>query len=249
MFLPENVRYSKDINIAPRRLLLCGDTGSGKTFQSIMTAPNPLYVGIEQGITDPRLVEKNVPIVPLYDKEYCEKVIKKSVISNAVLQFFKDNLTKFDKDQTPIVDSMTALQDEMQSYNWLQVNLAKKPGADVDGFDYWDKNLDFWIEFMGVIEKLPCNFIMTAHLEEVRNKDGGAFMYYSPMLQGKYKGRISQKFTDVVRIVTSNKKVGDIITTEYKWQVKPSDDFKIAKTRGNCNTMYIPASFMELFKL
>ena len=248
LVIPANSRSLTEFDTTPRHLLLCGIPGSGKTFQSLTTSPNPLYCAIAQGIQDPRLKKLGVPMYPFYDIDYCTNIIKKTQIPNAVIDWIELHGPKLTVEQTLILDDLTTLQDYLHELSWKQTLIEKKQNEEPDGFLYWDKIRDYWIRFFKLLDRLTCNVIVCAHLREVLGKQGN-LISYAPILEGGYKMRIGQKFSDVAMIIATNKKVGEELTTSYQWQIKPSDLFPFAKSRSEINKILIPASFAELLKV
>lgn len=233
------------LEIAQRRILLCSTPGEGKTFTSITTSPNPIVMDIDKGITDPRLVALNIPTFPIWDDEWRKNVLKKDVKSNAVMECIKVHGPKLSPEQTLIIDSMSALQDDMQAYQWnIMPNV--KGGTEKDGFGYWEVVKDWWIAFFTSLSSVKCHVILTAHLADRKHAENPALTIgYMPLIDGSTKNFIGRFFTDVIRQHAVEKKVGDNIDTEYKWQVKSDSMFK-AKSRVNCSSLYVPADFNKM---
>lgn len=247
LFIPDFAANTGDINNNQRRVLICGDSGQGKTFQSLMTAPNPQLLDFDNSIADPRLVALKAPQLRFFDPEWCEKKLKKTVISNALLEYLKTSGMKYAKDQTPIVDSLSTLNDAVQDYYWKLVILKTQGSNEPDGRAFWGMVKDYYIDLFTAIKSLPCNFIMTAHLGEIRSKENGMFMNYAPLLDGSFRQRIGQFFTDVVRIRVTSKDLGaDKFETKYEWQIRPDTQFPMAKSRSTIDKKYISADFKVL---
>ncbi len=237
-----------EVNTSIRRLLICSFPGEGKTYQTLTTCPNPVFCDFDNGISDPRLKSLGFQHLKFYDEKWCDSVYKKSQPCNAFGEFLKIDGIKLAPEQTLCVDSLSLLSDNMEELKW-SMTPTPKGSTEKDGFAFWDMVKDYYIDLGKQFIKLKCGVVMTAHLEEVRKKESGAFMHYAPLVNGKFKQRIGQFFTDVVRIKTIQNVIGDKVTTTYKWQVKPDTDFPMAKSRSKVDTMYIDASWDALCKL
>lgn len=247
-YIPQQARSTKDIDIAQRRILLVAEPGEGKTYTSLTTSPSPIIIDLDNGITDQRLVKLNVPHIPLYDELYCKEVLKKNIRCNALLEFLKVDGIKLAKDQTLIIDSLTALQDSVHEHCWSIVKKSKDT-QEPDVRDYWYKIKDYWVECFTLLMRLRCHVIVTAHLAEKRDKENGLLLGYGPMIDGSIRQQIGRFFTDVIRQHAREKKVGtDKVVTEYVWQVKTDNWFK-AKSRADVDGIFIPASFNYLLNL
>jgi hypothetical protein len=244
LYIPEITRSSGALNIAQRRVLLCGEPGSGKTFSSITTSPNPQVLDIDKGITDPRLVKMNIPTYPIWDDEWREKVIKKTVKSNAVLEVVKVYARKLTIEQTLIIDSMTAIETAMHDVEWN--NCPTGSSGNKDGMAFWDNVKEWWTKFFTELSSLNCHIILIAHLADKRDANNPALITgLRPLMDGSMKDKFGRHFTDIIRQCAVEKKEGDKIITEYKWQVKSSSMFT-AKCRANIDGLYIPADFNKL---
>jgi len=244
MTIPQVCKTSADNVTAQRRLLICSEPGEGKTYTSIMTSPNPIVIDIDKGITDPRLVAMKVPTFPVWDDEWRNNILKKAVKCNAVIEIIKSHVTQLTIEQTLIIDSLSSLQDDVAEYLW-KIAPQNKEGQR-DPFGFWETVKDWWIAFFGSLSSLQCHVILTAHLADLKHKDNPALTIgYRPLIDGSIKAQIGRFFTDVIRQHATEKKSGDVITTEYKWQVKSDSMFK-AKSRIECNGLYIPADFKKM---
>jgi len=244
MTIPQICKSSGDLSIAQRRLLLCSEPGEGKTYTSITTSPNPIVCDIDKGITDPRLVALNIPTFPIWDDEWRKNTLKKEVKCNAVMEIIKSHASNLTHEQTLIIDSLSSLQDDVAEYLW-KIAPQNKEGQR-DPFGYWETVKDWWIAFFTSLSALQCHVILTAHLGELKHKDNPALTIgYRPLIDGSIKNVIGRFFTDVIRQHAVEKKSGDNITTEYKWQVKSDSMFK-STSRIECNGLFIPADFNKM---
>jgi hypothetical protein len=249
VFIPSYARNSRDLNVAQRRVLLCGDFGIGKTFTSIITSPNPIVMDIDKGITDPRLVKLGVPTIDIWDDNFCNAALKSTIKCNAVKAFIKGDGMKLAKDQTLIIDSLTSWETEVQNYYWHDTICKKESSGEKNVFWFYDQLKDYWLENFTLLTKLQCHVIICAHLADRRHKENpNITVGYRPLIEGSTKDTIGRFFTDVIRQHAIEKKVGEKITTEYKWQIK-SDNMFIAKSRIQSDSMFIPADFNSMIKL
>jgi hypothetical protein len=248
IYIPDITRSSGILNIAQRRVLLCGTFGSGKTYTSITTSPNPQIVDVDKGITDPRLVARNDPTYPVWDDKWRSEVIKKDVRANAVMEITKTFAKKLTHEQTLIYDSTTSIQDSVHDFLWKIAPIAKG-STEKDGFGYWETVKDWWNEFFTALSALECHVILTAHLSDRRSKENPAIITgWGPLIDGSTKNFIGRFFTDVIMQHAIDKKEGEKVNTTYKWQVK-SDHMFTAKSRANIDGLYIPADFNYLLNL
>lgn len=255
LYIPSFANNSKDLDVAQRRVLLCGFPGDGKTFTSAMTSPNPTIVDIDKGITDPRIVDRAIPTIDIWDSKFTDKHFKTSIKSNAVKAFLKEHGMKYAKEQTLIIDSISSWQDSLLTFNWSDAMCPKFKGTqEKDPFSFYDIIKDYWTEVFTIMMGLNCHVIITAHLNEkykmVDNKQILEGLVTN--IEGSTKHTIGRFFTDVIRQKAVGKKGmganAENITTEYLWQVKPDDMFK-AKSRAPIETLHIPADFNKLLTL
>jgi hypothetical protein len=249
LFIPSVCKKSSDLDIAQRRLLLISEPGDGKTFTSLMTSPNPQLIDIDKGITDPRLIKLEFPTYNIWDDKWCNEVLKKSVKCNAVMEVVMQYGPKLAPNQTLILDSISSLEDDLRDYMWEMTPVSRKTGQK-EGFDFWEKMLEYWIKLFTQMSKLKCHIIVTAHLGERRDKENGVLLGYGALIDGKMKQQIGRFFTDVLKQVSVTKVIDaqGRKKTEYKWQAMPDEYFK-TKCRSIVTNQFIPADFNNLLKL
>lgn len=250
LYIPTICSSSSTLDIAQRRLLLCGEPGVGKTFTSITTSPNPIVMDIDKGITDPRLVALAVPTFDVHSAEWCQKHVKRNNRCVSAMELLKGECLKLTGEQTLIIDSLSALQDDLERYNWDITPISKKTG-EKDGFDFWELNKDWWNEFFTRLSLLKCHVIVTAHLTERKHKENPLLTVgFQPLISGGTKEFISRFFTDVImqHATSSNPDTQGKVKTIYKWQVKSDSMFK-AKSRANVDSLFIEADFSNLIKI
>lgn len=244
MFIPPTANNTRDIQIAKRYVLIGGFPGSGKTFTTLTTAPNPLPAMFEPGITDDRLLKMNLPVLDFYKQDWCEKAYKSKNGVVAFNNFLKDDAPKLTPEQTLVFDSLSSYDDMLKDYLWNATKTTNSGEKDV--FAYYGDMLDWYTSLFSMLGKLQCNVCMLSHIDQNKNKEG-IVIGLLPMVEGKTKLKMGRHFTDVIMQVCKEKKVGDKVTTDYLWQVK-SDSLFTAKCRKNVDTLYIPADFRELVK-
>lgn len=245
MYIPPSADTTSDPN-AKRFILLLGVPGSGKTWAAIKTAPNPIAALFEQAITDPRLIELNTPKLKFYKSEWCESAYKKKNPIDAFSEFLKTDAKKFTLDQTLVVDSLSSYCDFLGTYLWAKTP-TPQGATEPDVRAYYGLMKDWFVDLFTLMSTLECNIILVAHIT-YRTDATGVIKNIAPMVEGATRDGMGRHFTDMIRQIAIEKKIGEKVTTEYKWQVKSSGDFT-AKCRANIDTLYIPADFRELVKL
>jgi hypothetical protein len=244
IFIPPGATNTKDITIGRRYICLMGLPGSGKTYTTLMTSPNPIAALFENAITDERIIKKNIPTLDFYKPEWTENVYKQKSPILAFNEFLKSDAKKLTINQTLLISSLSSYDDVLKEYLWSKVKTTTSGEKDV--FAYYGDMLDWYTDLLSTIGKLSCHVVLEAHIDKNFNKDG-AVIGILPMVEGKTRLKMGRHFTDIVMQVTKEKKVGEKVTTDYLWQVK-SDSLFTAKCRKNIDTLYIPADFNELLK-
>lgn len=245
MYIPPSATNTKDITVARRYILLQGMPGSGKTFTSLTTSPNPIAAMFENGITDDRIIKLNIPTLNFYIPEWTEPAYKSKNGVIAFNNFLSGDAKKLTNEQTLLIDSLSSYDDILKEYLWNNTKVSKEGEKDV--FGYYGDMLDWYTNLLSTLGKLECNVILTAHVDKNMDKNN-VITGMLPMVEGKTKLKMGRHFTDIIMQVNKEKKVGDKVTTDYLWQIK-SDSLFTAKCRKNIDTLYTVASFRELVKL
>lgn len=233
-----------------RRIMIIGTSGSGKTYAA-SSCPKPVYDDYDNQLNDPVVISRLHAVYPMWDTEFVQQ---KLGLKGSPDKVFKDLLTahhsKLTLDHTVVWDSASYFSDRLKEN--LTERIPKGKEGDKDGYWYWREWANAWRSICEKIAKLECNFVAIFHESEIRDEATGRLEKYGWMMQGKeFTPRIPQFFTDVVRqlhVVDSVPNTGAIKEEKWLWQIKPTTDFPIAKTRCTVNNLYIPASWNAIIK-
>lgn len=262
--------YAKPLELKttlPIRLLLVGIPGSGKTYSTASTFPNPIVFDVDNGLQSKDIRALNVPSISMWNPalraemqaslkptsvpKHYSKFINLPGMAGLMIKFMLVEGPKFTPDQTIIFDSISTISDAVEADLWEITPLGKDKQP--DGFWFWDAWADWWCQFSTLVTELKCNVVVTAHEAEVRDSETGRVLAYKWMLAGqKFSPRLSQFFTDTFRQLCEVKE--DIatkkVTKTYSWQVLPSPQFPYCKTRMGVNSMSVPATYksFDLYK-
>lgn len=231
-----------------RRLMIVGTSGSGKTY-STATAPLPIYLDYDNQLNDIVVRQKLVAIFPMFDTEFTKtKLGLVGAPQERLIKLIETKFGEFTPQHTIILDSASQYGD------LVKANLTEKfKSKDGDGsFQLWATWADVWRDLCKKIRDLGCNVIMTFHENELRNEETNRLEKYGWMMQGKeFTPRIPQYFTDVVRQIHEvevDKQTGALKAERWLWQIKPTPEFPIAKSRCTTKAITIPATWSELVK-
>jgi len=230
----------------PRRLLLQGEGGTGKTIASA-TFPNPIYLELENTLDQHKDTLKaihginveDIKRVPFWREEfvvgYLQKEMNKTGTSakvagvlnrrDAILHWIQIYAIKLPPEVTLIIDSWTRIQEAFD--HWTEANPVMTKGNEVDKFDFWRRKQAYSEKICSVIEKLPCNLVVICH-EMPEWADGAPTGKILPLQQGGFQGKLKTYFPDVYRSVFIPKlgpdkkpiidKETDKKTGDYMWQ-------------------------------
>lgn len=250
MHLPTYV-MDTSTKVTPQiRLLNTGIPKSGKT-ESAITFPGPLVLDYDNGLTSPRLRDKKIANLPMYDPAFIKKnwgglvTNTKRGVADATLQFLRTEGMKMSADQTLIFDTLSTFADALEADLWAITPLGKDKQP--DGFWFWDAWGTWWCDFCTLLTQLPCHVVVNAHEAEVRDAETGRVLSYKWMLAGqKFSPRLSQFFTDVFRqtVITEDLPGPEKRVKEtYMWQVKKDQLFPYCCTRIDTDKKFLPATY------
>jgi hypothetical protein len=229
-----------------RRLLLIGVSGSGKTYSTVTTCPNPVVDDFDNQLDHPAVVAALRGVFPMWDKAWIKNELKptQNIIDEIVMQVIEKYVAPLPPDCTFIVDAISTLADLIRDS--LTVRAPKG-----DSYWFWREWSNFWRRFITALKNVRCNVVVIAHETQVRDSETGRVLNYGWLLQGQeFSPRLPQFFTDVVRQVreTTVDPTSGKVTSKYLWQIAHSKEFDVAKTRCSAKTQYIPADWRELTK-
>lgn len=232
-----------------RRLFCIGLSGSGKSFSTITTAPNPVALEYDNQLTDPRVKSALRGVWSLNDPTWLkENKIPDGDPGVVLLRLLQNELKQLPANYTVVIDSLTAIADIAERVLWDATPVSAKT-KEKDGYAFWELFADFFCDLCTDLSKLPCNVVLNAHEKEVRDEETGRVLNYGWLLGGqKFTPRFPQFFTDVVRQIRETEIVDGVVRTKYMWQIHPTREFPYAKTRCNTKKLLIPADWNELMK-
>jgi len=235
-----------------RRLFLVGISGSGKSYSTITTAPNPVLLEYDNQLDATEVKSALKAVWSLGNPAWLKNAgIPAGDAGLLLLKILRQDLTKLPPDYTVILDSMTSLADIVEEELWGKVPTSKVT-KEKDGYAFWDMWGDFWCEVCTALAQLPCNVVVIAHEKETRDEETGRLLNYGWLLGGKkFTPRFPQFFTDVcrqTRKVEVDPASGRIKSEEYLWQIHPTKDFPYSKSRCSTQQLNIKADWKELMK-
>ena len=246
----------REVDPANKRVLLIGLSGAGKSYSVEMTAPNPLVLDVDNNLP-PEVIGK-VHILPLYNREWVKATLKVGDIPEGVMRFVLNEATKMSPSQTLVIDTLSAVCDELR--RTLEPRAPKGKDGNPDGFWFWREWAKWLCDFCTSLKRLSCNVVLIAHETEMREVDSGRLVGYRWWLPGQeFSPRLPSFFTDVFRqtkIVLSSKGVklvGELdgkteVRSEYWWQCQPTQAFPAAKTTIRTTQLMVPATWESFGK-
>lgn len=250
-----------------RRLLLVGESGTGKTYSSCTTAPNVYVIDSDdglEGIPESAGV-KRIPLVTLDDAKKVDA--SASTLLDAALSFTlgiaKRIATQHDNKCTFIYDSISTIGDQ------LMKTLEDNPESKSNKFWLWAEWARKWRDLCTAIKQLPCNVVCIAHEQpewEYNPPKPPVLVQYTWYMPGnQFSPRLATFFTDAVRALkftnaptVDKQKVAfpdaslsgkpPAVREKYYWQVKPERLVPWCKSRYSGAELMIPADWNELMK-
>jgi hypothetical protein len=234
MFIPDYA-VSLEAKIPQIRLGLQGDSGTGKTFAAL-EFPNVIPIDFDGNLG--RFAGSTIKAIPFRSAEFIAtynggKFKSKAEfprnidnVKDAFLHFIYNDATKFTEEQTMLIDSWSSLQDHFDNYFYANPMLAKS--GKEDGMAFWQEKINYAAILFAGIKRLKCHVIVTFHEYKLRNEiTGNLTDKIAPLMQGSYKDRLKQHFTEFFRLTTKQelkdgKPTGD---TRYMMQVRSDNSF------------------------
>lgn len=198
------------------RILLMGDSGTGKTH-FIGTMPKPFVMDFDRGLATLRGKDVGYKMLSIDDW---------LVLKNTVQEWRKGAPEGF---QTFALDSITMASEAAMAY------VLKKNGhtGQQPNIGEWGDAIREVKDLLGYITTLPCNVVVTAHMQIVKDELLGDIQY-QPLIFGKdLPSRMPIYFDEVYLTTISNTITGGQKTNEYQLQVKPDSRVKMLKSRMN----------------
>lgn len=228
MHTPEETKYLiSHPHDTPRRIALQGPFASGKTTAAL-SWPNILPLDFDHNLP----LSFSLPSIPFWNPQFIKDTSTKyGTKQNSTGQppnrrdFFRDWLRKnaplFTPEQTIFLDSWTFLQNAVDMQSELEPEFSPKTG-ERDKFVFWNKKLQYAVEYMEMLKGLNCTLIVAFHESPERNDRGELTGKVDPLMAGSFKDQLGNNFTDWYRAILEDEKDsgGRIVKTRYYWQMK-----------------------------
>lgn len=241
-FLAARRRYEEDSRTDSTNFLLMGEHGTGKTF-SLRTARKPVYVhqfdpGGANSLNS--LIKKGQVIVDAqFQRESAKKPTAFAKWDMEFQQMRRDKL--FDHIGTYVIDSATTWGEAILN------EVLKRSGRAGQVPQIQDYNVQILTmkDYIKVCCGLPCDFVLTAHLEYIKDEERGKIIAV-PLVTGKFSEYLPLLFDEVYVAQTVVKGSG----TTYRWLTQNDGKFR-ARSRlaeaGKINK-YEPPSFKKILR-
>lgn len=203
---------------SPRRILLVGDSGTGKT-RFLGTMPKPFICDFDHGLTT--LDGHDTAQAREFTPDHAGWLAFKNE-----LNLWRTQGAQYGA-ETFALDSLTMAADAAMNYV-LQKN--GRAGGQPTIAD-WGEAIREVKDALGIITTLKCHVCVTAHAQLVKDEVLGDIQWL-PLIFGKdLPHRLGIFFDDVFHTTVVSTIKGGVKVTEYKMQVKPDARLKIVKTR------------------
>ncbi len=199
------------------RLLLQGAPGTGKTTFACKF-PNPFIVDFDHK------APAGIDSVPFWNDDFLsamQKVKGNVQPKHDVLYFWlKNELPKFEREQTVILDSWTMIQNE------IEIAVRQEPEHAGNKFHLHARRAEISRAICGLIKRAKCQIIVTCHEVEIW-KQGEATGKLRPLQTGQFGAEIAGHFTDYWRT-----HVDPVDRDVATGNPKKTADSKISRLRG-----------------
>lgn len=232
--MPTIEHYKSDAYL---RLLLQGESGSGKTTKALQF-PGVWVIDCDLNLAGPLrfLRENNLPLPIGYDTVDFDDQ-GKVVPENMRWQRIGDLLSKIGERAGPdlktlVFDSMSKMADYNKAHV-LRTNPTKTRGFEQTSWGFFYAN---WVKLVGTVTTARVNCVFTAHDKIDKDElDGSTRIFIN--VQGQFQAVAGSLFTDVWHAEVKN--VGGL-TPKYEWLVRTIQDYKHA---GLKNSLGLPPLF------
>lgn len=188
------VYENTDEKALPLRLLLYGESGSGKTHFAL-TAPNPFVIDTDRGLATALKMGVKPRFVSLSKDDQVYRITKDILLSA------RDGIGPF-KDNPPgavIIDSVTQLAEallwEVMTKPINSKIAIKDPTSDKAEFDHWAALQNRMKELLDITKDLPCHVIGTAGIKRDQDEVFGGWVI-QPDISGGMRNRIAHYFDE-----------------------------------------------------
>lgn len=201
---------------AQKRILLIGDSGTGKT-RFIGTMPKPAVALFDPGGAETLLGKDVIPLY--YEGENGWRDFKTE------LQEWRKGY-KWDR-ETFALDSLTMAADAAMAF------VLKKNGRTTSQptIADWGEAIREVKDVLGIVTTLPGHVVVTAHAQLVKDELLGDLQWL-PLIFGKdLPYRLGIWFGDVWHTTVKTEFKGGVQVSEYRLQMKPDQRMRIIKSR------------------
>lgn len=207
MYIPPNIRTSTPVEEV--RILLQGAPGTGKTT-FLCSFPNILILDMDHKCP------AGVPTVPFWDDEFVDSLGNKNQKQqkrDVVLNWCRNNLPKFTKEQVVAFDSWNTYQ------FWVNVACTADTAGDKETFKFYRLKNQYSEQLVDVFRNCKCRLIVTVH----ESTKGENMSQLRPLMEGKFGDTMPGAFTDHYRsyVKTERDKVTNKTQEDYRIALAP----------------------------
>ncbi len=214
-------------------IMLAGDSGTGKTH-ILKTMPGPIFIDsfdpgglttlteeIESGFVIPSVHwEDETPKKPFAFKEWDNHITK--LIDNDF----------FEHVGTYVLDSLTTWGDALMGYI-LQLDMRPNTNPQIQDYGLQQTLARTAIK---ALAGLPCNVVITAHLDTMKDEVSGAIMT-SIMIPGKASVKLPLEFSELYVLESKDVRSGTDVTIQRTLLTQKTGRYR-AKTRIGRNGLF-----------
>lgn len=232
--MPTIEHYKSDAYL---RLLLQGESGSGKTTKALQF-PGVWVIDCDLNLAGPlRWLRENNKTLPIgYDTVDLKEdgtVVPEGMRWERIGTLLSKIGERVGPElKTLVFDSMSKLGDYNKAHV-LRTNPTKTGGMEIPSWGFYYSN---WVKLIGTVTTAKVNCVFTAHDKVDKDElDGSTRIFIN--VQGQFQNVAGSLFTDVWHSEVKN--VGGL-TPKYEWQVRTIQDYRHA---GLKNSLGLPPLF------
>jgi hypothetical protein len=189
--------YKTDVHQGKSSILLCGESGSGKTKMVCNTAIKPVHIdSFDSGGTKLPSIRKQIEkgeVIADTRWEGDDPYNPDRFINWVTEMQHRMKIGYFDYLGTYFLDSCTVWSDTIMNQILKKAGIPAEPPRFTKDYNPQKVQILNWIKFM---KKMPCNFITTMHLEAHKDEVTGAISYRI-MTTGKAVALIPLEFDEI----------------------------------------------------
>lgn len=232
MYIPKGAMKAESISNPQVRLLIHGRPATGKTWAAAgPTTPGPVVLDLDGGCTTLKHHNPNAIVLPFYSADWLKANCNGLSTKDAVKVWLNTEARKLTREQTLVIDSLSAWQDCFHIELEKTPKITKQGGE--DSFYIWGEKLKYFRDCHFVFATLTCNVIVIAHEREIRDdKTGVLLSKVLPSMTGSFADSLGRYYTDVFHQFTTGGENGKPI--EYWWQVRGDSRYDLKTRMTNC---------------